>query len=130
MRTDLEQMLLPRDKAPETRERYIISSEKLMVSIAWNPDGFHVIEVLAKGHKSDADFYCSSMRTKPSRKARQFRNETQRELILHTDNVRPQTAKSGIEFCAKRDPRVAPHLVIHRTRHRPITVDLATSRTN
>jgi hypothetical protein len=48
MQIDFQQMRLPRDEAPETRERHMISCEKLMVMIAWNPDGFRVIEVLPK----------------------------------------------------------------------------------
>jgi histone-lysine N-methyltransferase SETMAR len=41
--------------------------------------------------------------------ARQFRNETREELILHADIARPHTAKSGIEFCAKLGLKVTPH---------------------
>jgi hypothetical protein len=47
-------MWLPRDEAPETREFRMISSEKLMVTIEWIPDGFHKIEVLPKGQKPNA----------------------------------------------------------------------------
>jgi tellurite resistance-related uncharacterized protein len=56
-------MWLPRDEAPETQERHMISSEKLTVEFAWNPDGFHVIEALAKGQKCNSDYYCSSVLT-------------------------------------------------------------------
>jgi hypothetical protein len=53
-----------RGEAPEARERHMIRSEKLMVTIAWNFDGFRVIEVLRKGQKFDAGYYCSSVLTK------------------------------------------------------------------
>jgi hypothetical protein len=33
--TDFDQMWLPTDQAPETRERHMISPEKLVVTIAW-----------------------------------------------------------------------------------------------
>jgi hypothetical protein len=94
--TDFEHMWLPVDEAPETRERHMISSEKLMVTIAWNLDGFHVIEVLPKGQKLNADYYCSSVPTKLSTIGEQFRNETRRKLILHADNASPHAAMSRI----------------------------------
>jgi hypothetical protein len=71
-------MWLPREEAPETRERHMIGPEKLMVTIAWNPDGFHVTEVLPKGQTFNAGYSCSSVLTKLSKIARQFRNETQK----------------------------------------------------
>jgi hypothetical protein len=76
MHTDIGQMRIPSDEAPETRERRMIGSEKLMVTIAGNPYGFHVIEVLPKGQRFNADCYCSSVITKLSKIALQFRNET------------------------------------------------------
>jgi hypothetical protein len=78
----------------------MISSEKLMVMIAWSPDGFHAIEALPKGPKYNAGYDFSSLLTKLSKIARRFRNETGRRLILHADNACPHTAKSSIEFCA------------------------------
>jgi hypothetical protein len=75
MHADFQQMSLPRDQAPETQERRMISPEKLMVTIAWNSHGFRVIELLEKGETLNADYYCSSMITKLSTRARRFRNE-------------------------------------------------------
>jgi hypothetical protein len=46
--SDFEQMSLPRARAAETRECHMISSEKLMATIAWNREEFHVIAVLPK----------------------------------------------------------------------------------
>jgi hypothetical protein len=128
--TDFEQMWLPIDEAPEARECQMISSEKLMATIAWNSDEFHVIEVPPKGQKYNANYYSSSVLTKLLKITRQFRNNRQRKLILHADNAGPHAAKSIIEFCAKPDLRAAPHPPYSRTRHRPITFYLVTSRTN
>jgi hypothetical protein len=58
MHTDFGHMSLPKDEALEIRERHMISSEKLMVTIPWNSDGFPVIEVLPKEQKFNADYYC------------------------------------------------------------------------
>jgi hypothetical protein len=49
MQADFEQMWLSRDEAAETREHHMISSGKLMVAIAWNPDRFHSINILLEG---------------------------------------------------------------------------------
>jgi hypothetical protein len=87
----------------------MISSEKLMMTIEWNPDGFRVIGVLPKGQKCNADYQCSSVLTKLSKIARQIRNQTRRKLILHADNALPHIAKSRIELCPKLDLPVALH---------------------
>jgi hypothetical protein len=103
MHKEFEQMWLARGEAPDTRERRMISSEKLMVVIGWNPGEFHVIEVLRKGQKFNACYYCSSVLIKFSKIARQVRNETPRELIFHADNARPHPTKPGTKFCAMLD---------------------------
>jgi hypothetical protein len=97
----------------------MISSEKLTVTIAWNPDGFQAIEVLPKGQKFNADSCCLSVLTRLLKRARHFRDETQKELALHADDAHPHPAKSSIKFCAKLDLRVAPH--------RPYSPDVALS---
>jgi hypothetical protein len=77
----------------------MVNSERLMVTIAWNPDGFHVIEALPKRQKCNADYDCSSMLTKLSKIAKQFRTETQRQMIVHADNACSHTSKLSIDFC-------------------------------
>jgi hypothetical protein len=39
----------------------MVSSEELMETIAWNPDGFHLIEVLTKGEGFNTDYSSSSV---------------------------------------------------------------------
>jgi hypothetical protein len=76
----------------------MISSEKLIVRVAWNPARFQVIAVVPKGQTLNADYDYSSAVTKLSNIARQFRNATRRKLIVHADKTRPHAAKSRIEF--------------------------------
>jgi ABC-type uncharacterized transport system YnjBCD substrate-binding protein len=40
--------LQPGEEVPE-RERATIQCEKMMLTVAWNPTGFHVINVLGEG---------------------------------------------------------------------------------
>jgi histone-lysine N-methyltransferase SETMAR len=87
----------------------MISSEKVIATIAWNPDWLHVIELISKGLKFHSASYWSSVLTKLSKIARQFRNEIRRRLILHTDNARPHSAKSSTDFWDKLNLRIAPH---------------------
>jgi hypothetical protein len=61
MHTEFEQMSLRRDEAPRTRERHMISSEKLVVMIAWKSYWFHRIEVLPKKHTFDPGYPYSSV---------------------------------------------------------------------
>jgi hypothetical protein len=85
---DYEQTWIITDEAPETRERYMASSAKLMITIAWNPDALDGIKLLSKKEKFNADS-SSSVLTGLSKIARQFRSEMRRKLIAHADNAIP-----------------------------------------
>jgi hypothetical protein len=39
------------------RERYTVQSPKFMLTVVWNPIGFHVLKALPKGRKSNAQYY-------------------------------------------------------------------------
>jgi hypothetical protein len=52
----------------------MISSEELMATIAWNPDGSRGITVLRKGHRFNADCCCSSLLMMLLTITRQFKN--------------------------------------------------------
>jgi hypothetical protein len=52
--------LQPDGEIPE-RERRTIQSEKVMLTIVWNPSGFHLINVLPKGFKFNASFYVTQI---------------------------------------------------------------------
>jgi len=49
--TDYEQIWLPRGIDPPERERKMISSKKVMITIAWRPSGILLIKMLPKGRK-------------------------------------------------------------------------------
>jgi hypothetical protein len=51
----------------------MISSEKVMVTIAWNPNGFHEIEILPKGQTFNTDYGCLFVLPKLLKMAKQFR---------------------------------------------------------
>jgi hypothetical protein len=79
MRTDYAQTCLPTNEALETRERDMVSPNKLMVTIARHLNGFHVIEPVLKKQKLIADYSCSFVLTKLSKIVRTFRTEMRRK---------------------------------------------------
>jgi hypothetical protein len=48
---DYEFVWPPRDEKIRERERHTIQSKQFMVTIVWNPRGFHLIKVLEEGRK-------------------------------------------------------------------------------
>jgi hypothetical protein len=58
---DYEFVWLPRDDNFPERERHTIQSQKFMLTIVWNPRGFHLIKVLEKGRKFNAGYYITEM---------------------------------------------------------------------
>jgi hypothetical protein len=50
--------LTPGEPIPD-REWHMIQSPKLMITIAWNPSGFHIVAVLLNGTKFNAS-YCAT----------------------------------------------------------------------
>ena len=87
----------------------MISSPKLMVTVVWNPHGFHIIDVLPKGTKFNAEYYISHILTPLAGKQKNLGVEPGRKLVIHADNARPHTAKKVSEFIDSAGLRNAPH---------------------
>jgi hypothetical protein len=43
------------------RERQTVQSPKLMLTIVWNPSGFHIVKALPKGWKFSAQYYTNNI---------------------------------------------------------------------
>jgi hypothetical protein len=41
------------------RERHTVQSPKFMLTVVWNPIGFHILKALPKGRKFNAQYYIS-----------------------------------------------------------------------
>jgi hypothetical protein len=54
---DHEQIWLRAEEQPPARPRHTIQDPKKMVTIAWNPLGFHLFDMLPKGNTFNAEFY-------------------------------------------------------------------------
>jgi histone-lysine N-methyltransferase SETMAR len=96
------------EKVPE-RERPMIQSKKLMLTIIWNPQGFHLINVLPKGQKFNADYYITYLLSTLSQWRRNQRGASDRKLLVHADNARPHTALASMNFLDAHGMKKAPH---------------------
>jgi hypothetical protein len=84
-----EQIWLPEDEDSPTNTRPMISSPKALLTILWNPHGFHVVKILPTGCKW----------TSPDSVDRRFPEICalhiaggQRKLVVHADNARPHVS--------------------------------------
>jgi histone-lysine N-methyltransferase SETMAR len=109
LHTDHERIWLQPDEPVPERERHTVQSEKMMLTIVWNPNGFHHIDVLPKGLKFNASYYVTHI-LEPLRNWREAQPDTgNQKLIIHADNARPHTAKMTLEFLVQNGMERAPH---------------------
>jgi hypothetical protein len=61
----------------------------MMVTIAWNPSEFYLLDALPKGKTFDAECYRVNILTEVLSLRPQVDGK---RLVIHADNARPQTA--------------------------------------
>jgi hypothetical protein len=98
----------PDAEIPE-RERHTVQSQKLMLTIVWNPGGFHLVNILPKGFKFNASYYVTQILDPLSKWRRTQVGRTNRKLIVHADNARPHTAKMTSQFMEQNSMQRVPH---------------------
>jgi hypothetical protein len=93
------------------RERYIIQSPTFMVTIVWNPSGFHVVKALPKWTKFNAQYETNNVLVAISDWSRLRWRTQQRKLWLwlHADNARPHTATLSTGDVTRNEMTRAPH---------------------
>jgi hypothetical protein len=64
-----------------------------MLTIVWNPRGFHLIKALEKGRKFNAGYYIAEIFEALSQWCSIKAADNERKLLVHADNVHPHTAK-------------------------------------
>jgi hypothetical protein len=80
------------------RPKYTIQDPKMMVTIAWNPLGFHLLDALSKGNTSNAEYYRLTILIEHFPLRPQVDG---RGLIIYADNARPHTARKYRAFVKK-----------------------------
>jgi hypothetical protein len=90
-----------------------------MLTIVWNPRGFHLIKVLERGRKFNAGCYIAEI-LKPFSSWRSTEAAgNERKLLVHADNACPYTTKLSTHYFNENRMKLAPHL--------PYSLDLAPS---
>jgi histone-lysine N-methyltransferase SETMAR len=108
----------PDTEIPE-RERHTVQAQKVMLTIVWNPGGFHLANILPKGFKFNASHYVTQILDPLSKWRRSQVGRTNRQLIVHADNARPHTAKMTSQSMEQNS--------MQRAAHPPHSPDLAPS---
>jgi histone-lysine N-methyltransferase SETMAR len=84
----------------------MISSPKTMLTVVWNPDGFHVIKVLPRGWKLTSQYYIDNILSEIC--ALHIAGD-RNKLVIHADNVRPHVSTRVKEYMEEDGLRTAPH---------------------
>jgi hypothetical protein len=87
----------PGETVPD-RERQTIQSPKLMLTVVWNPSGFHVVKSLPKGTKFNAQCYINNTLIGISDWPCEDGETRPKKFWVLTDNVRLHRAKVLINF--------------------------------
>jgi hypothetical protein len=104
--TDREQIWLRPDQEPPEWAKHTIQDKKIMVTIAWNALGFHLVDGPPKGRSFNAEYYRDTILTELIRLCTQA---GERNLIIHADNANPHTAQKCHTFCAENGLQLATH---------------------
>jgi hypothetical protein len=90
-----------------------------MLTIVWNPRGFHLIKVIEKGRKFNAVYYIAEILEPLSQRRSIKAAGNERKVLVHADNACPHTAKSSIQYFNGNRMKLGPHP--------PCSPDLASS---
>jgi hypothetical protein len=98
LHTDHEPIWTQPDAEIPEKERHTVQSQKVMLTIVWNPGGFHLVNILPKGFKFNASYYVTHILDPLSKWRRTQVGRTNRKLIVHADNASPHMAKMTSPF--------------------------------
>jgi histone-lysine N-methyltransferase SETMAR len=90
-----------------------------MLTIIWNPCGFHLIKVLEKGRKFNAGYYITEISEPLSQWHSIEAAGSERKPLAYADNARQHTAKLSTQYFNDNRMKSAPHP--------PYSLDLAPS---
>jgi hypothetical protein len=80
-----------------------------MVTIVWNPSGFHVVKALPKWSKFNAQYYTNNIHAAILDWRRLSWRTQQSKLWLHADNARPYMSKVSTDYITRNGMKRAPH---------------------
>jgi transposase len=97
---------LPPGEKPAVRERITVETPKMMLTIVWNTKRFHVVEILPKGVKFNAGYFCNSILRAL---VPDDGDVGRRKMVIHHDNARPHAAWRTRAFMDENSMKPAPH---------------------
>jgi hypothetical protein len=101
------------------RERHTVQSPKFMLTVMWNPIGFHVLKAVPKGRKFNVQYYTNNILVAISDWRRQTGETRPNKLWVHSDNAQPQTAKMSRDYIGLNRMKRTPHPPIDQIWHAP-----------
>jgi histone-lysine N-methyltransferase SETMAR len=110
--------LQPDEEIPE-KEQHTVQSEKVIITIVWNINGFHPVKLLPKGFKFNPSYYVTQIFDPLSVWRGTQTGRTVRKLIVCADNAHPYIAKVTLDFMERN--------AMKRALHPPYSPDLAQS---
>jgi hypothetical protein len=99
------------------REGHTVQSPKLMLTIVWNPIGFHVLKALTKGRKFNAQYYTNDILVAISDWRRHTGGTRQNKLWMHSDNARAHTVEMSSDYIGLNRMKQAPYPPIRQIWH-------------
>jgi histone-lysine N-methyltransferase SETMAR len=80
-----------------------------MLTIVWNPRGFHLIKVLENGRKFNTGYYIAQILEPLSQWRSIEATGNERKLLVQTDNARPHTARLSTQYFNENRMKSGPH---------------------
>jgi hypothetical protein len=99
------------------RERHTVQSPKFMLTVVWNPIGFHVLTALPKGRKFNVQYCINDILVAISDWRRQTEGTRPNKLWVHSDNTRPHAAKMSRDYIGLSRMKQVPHPRIRKIWH-------------
>ena len=79
-----------------------------MLTIFWNPNGFHLVRVLPKGCTFNGDYFINAILDPIYQMTAPLREEYGRSIILHYDNAKPHNSSKVLKYLESHDMIKAP----------------------
>jgi hypothetical protein len=89
------------------RQLYMIQSLKLILTIAWNPSGFHVLDIFRKREKFNIGYDMSAILQPLVAWHQAEVTWPEPKLIAHVDDAKPHTVKVTLTFCEQNSLKMA-----------------------
>jgi histone-lysine N-methyltransferase SETMAR len=104
--TDHEQIWMRPEEEPPAHSRRIIQDRKIMVTVAWNPLGFHIVKALPIRGSFDAEYYHDNILAEL---LSIHPRADGHKLCIHADNSRAHTTQKSRASCEENSLRLLAH---------------------